>query len=59
MDDTRAVKGEITVAPNVAQAYCVRDPIWLSAPGGLGQARFVVAPNAQTNILTMEQRMAH
>lgn len=58
MDDARAVKGEITVAANVARAYCVRDPIWLDT-GGLGQARFVVAPNAKTQILTMEQRMAH
>ena len=58
MDDTRAVQGEIAVAANVARAYCVRDPIWIDT-AGLGQARFVVGPNAKTQILTMEQRMVH
>ena len=58
MDDQRAVKGLITVPPNVVRAHCIYDPVWIDTLG-LGQASYVIPEGSKTVLLQTQMRGMH
>jgi hypothetical protein len=58
VDGKKQEKHVIVVPPNVVNAHCIWDPVWIDTIG-LGNALYVTTPGAKTILTVTEHRGAH